>query len=400
LASSLIIDGNSYTLVDDIKTLAADIAANPSGFYAFANDYDASIDGTYTDSPVATTLQGTFDGLGHTISNLTVTTNGVVNTGFFAQIGPTGAVRNIVLKHVQVSIGTSPNLAQIGSLAAENDGLIESASITGSIFGGQSNTFMAGGLVGLNAGSIVRTSTRVRLNTPATYAGGIAGWLNSTAQIVQSFATGDIVARNDSGSDVGGLAGYNYFGSILLSHATGKVTASGVSAVGGLIGINRGTIDQSFATGPLRSGASVGRRCYGSAGGLAGANYLNITNSYAIGSAKGDANACVGGLAGYDISFSSNSYAVGHVRSDGALVGGFAGKFLKGGDATASHCYWDTETSGTSDASGNQPNVPGVLGLTTLELQAGLPEGFDPRLWGSNPNINNGYPYLLANPPQ
>jgi hypothetical protein len=29
-----------------------------------------------------------------------------------------------------------------------------------------------------------------------------------------------------------------------------------------------------------------------------------------------------------------------------------------------------------------------------------LPEGFDPNVWRSDPNINNGYPYLLANPPQ
>src|SRR5581483_5164798 len=34
LNSSLVINGQSYTLVGDIKTLAADIAANPSGFYA------------------------------------------------------------------------------------------------------------------------------------------------------------------------------------------------------------------------------------------------------------------------------------------------------------------------------------------------------------------------------
>ena len=38
-------------------------------------------------------------------------------------------------------------------------------------------------------------------------------------------------------------------------------------------------------------------------------------------------------------------------------------------------------------------------GLTTQQLQSALPTGIDPAIWGDEPNINNGYPYLLANPP-
>jgi hypothetical protein len=41
----------------------------------------------------------------------------------------------------------------------------------------------------------------------------------------------------------------------------------------------------------------------------------------------------------------------------------------------------------------------GTTGLRDRELKSGLPVGFDPAIWGQNPNINNGYPYLLANPP-
>ena len=29
-----------------------------------------------------------------------------------------------------------------------------------------------------------------------------------------------------------------------------------------------------------------------------------------------------------------------------------------------------------------------------------LPAGFDRRIWKENPSINNGLPYLIANPPQ
>ncbi|HEY5239502.1 MAG TPA: hypothetical protein VIJ62_14060, partial [Rhizomicrobium sp.] len=45
--SSLIINGNTYTLVNDIATLATDIAANTSGHFALAKSYNAQPDGTY-----------------------------------------------------------------------------------------------------------------------------------------------------------------------------------------------------------------------------------------------------------------------------------------------------------------------------------------------------------------
>jgi hypothetical protein len=49
---------------------------------------------------------------------------------------------------------------------------------------------------------------------------------------------------------------------------------------------------------------------------------------------------------------------------------------------------------------GNIANDPGITGQTTAQLQAGLPAGFDPSIWAEDPGINNGLPYLIANPPQ
>jgi hypothetical protein len=34
--------------------------------------------------------------------------------------------------------------------------------------------------------------------------------------------------------------------------------------------------------------------------------------------------------------------------------------------------------------------------LTTIQLQSGLPTGFDPSIWGEDPSINGGLPYLLG----
>lgn len=76
----------------------------------------------------------------------------------------------------------------------------------------------------------------------------------------------------------------------------------------------------------------------------------------------------------------------------GGVVGAYPGSF--------SDVYWDTDTSGIpSDGVGNDPNEPGVTGLSNAQLTSGLPAGFDPTVWAENPNINGGRPYLIANPP-
>jgi hypothetical protein len=99
LSSSLIIDDQTYTLVGDIKTLAADIAANPSGFYALAKSYDASGDGTYSVSPIPIHLKGVFEGLGNQVTSVSINYDvqeGYV--GFFLGTEKGGTIRDLELK--------------------------------------------------------------------------------------------------------------------------------------------------------------------------------------------------------------------------------------------------------------------------------------------------------------
>jgi hypothetical protein len=105
-----------------------------------------------------------------------------------------------------------------------------------------------------------------------------------------------------------------------------------------------------------------------------------------------------GGFAG-DISGELNSsFSLGAVTSD--CAGGFAGFYFSGNLIAA---FWDTDTSGIADPNRGACNVddtPGITGLTDAQLTSRLPVGFDPKIWDQSPNINNGYPYLRANPPQ
>jgi hypothetical protein len=92
----------------------------------------------------------------------------------------------------------------------------------------------------------------------------------------------------------------------------------------------------------------------------------------------------------------STSYSTGPVSDTKhtTTIGGFDGT----NQGSLANSYWDTETSGQSEGSGDG-NDSGLTGLTTQQFQSGLPAGFDPAVWAEDANINNGFPYLIANPP-
>jgi len=109
----------------------------------------------------------------------------------------------------------------------------------------------------------------------------------------------------------------------------------------------------------------------------------------------------VGGLIGGNTTSVSASYATGMISSPSHAVGGFVGNDTSAGGIA--NAYWDTSTSGITKprkGAGRPLADPGITGLTTAQLQADLPPGFDPAIWAEDPNINGGLPYLRDLPPQ
>jgi hypothetical protein len=201
----------------------------------------------------------------------------------------------------------------------------------------------------------------------------------------------------------GGLVGVGYAGTIVRSRASGNlVSGPGRKAIiGGLLGEAGETgegftdIEQSYATGDVTVSSSDNKHTY--AGGLVGIG-ATVLNSYATGKVTGGGEAGLGGLvgAGVDSGPTLNSvYATGAVSAS-KQTGGLVGHTSTRGFNAA---YWDVDTTGQSQACGNRV-CTGAQGLSDAQLKSGLPAGFDPKMWGQNPNINNGYPYLLNNPPQ
>jgi hypothetical protein len=177
------------------------------------------------------------------------------------------------------------------------------------------------------------------------------------------------------------------------SFATGAVTGE---FAGGLVGLNYGPIADSYSSGNVST-----RNRRGASGGLVGAAGGAISNSYATGDIRGVTGAWVGGLVGANDAAISDSYSTG-APSGGSYTGGLIG-YDETEAGSLSDTYWDTTTSGITDLSqgaGNIANDPGITGLSTQELQSGLPTGFEPTIWSENGDIDDGLPYLLALPPK
>ena len=196
------------------------------------------------------------------------------------------------------------------------------------------------GLFGYALGSNIRRIGLVSINiSGGSVAGGLVGVVRGT--ISESYTTG-IVSGNGI---VGGLVGHSHNSTIRGSHAT--VSVSGNDRVGGLVGHgDNGTIRGSYATGSVSGDNYVG--------GLVGDSYEGtISGSYATGGVVGDSDH-VGGLVGTSHNSTiSDSYATGGVVGDNDLVGGLVGH-ITNGTITASYA--------TSNVSGNGDYVGGLVG--------------------------------------
>ncbi len=414
LKSSVVINQKSYKLVADVKSLAEAIASHPGKRknFALAADYDASLDGTYQTSPVLTRLDGEVSGLGHTVKNLKIKIAAFTqNLGFFAIIDSSGVVRDLTLENPFFTStgGFGVGASYTGFLAGFNSGRIAYVHILGGQFVRQNRGACPGGIAGRSQGAIVSSDVSNATVNGAANSGGIVCLNDGTISEVSSSA----VVSGGQSSWAGGLASLNY-GMIALSSTSGNVSVAdnkygrdGDEGAGGLVGINYGTVDQSFSTAVVYGGrdwGSEGSSNYAYGGGLVGENIGSLSNSYfageaSIGSGRGNGS-CVGGLIGEEVqsSQSQTSYSTGALSGEGG-IGGDVGFDRQSSNAAI---YWDLDTSGvneTQDGACDPPNDPGITGLTDAQLKYGLPAGFDPTIWAQSPTINNGYPYLIANPP-
>ena len=195
--------------------------------------------------------------------------------------------------------------------------------------------------------------------------GGLVG-LNQ-GSISASSATGGTVDGGGDKDRVGGLVGQiTHGGTITDSHATGAVNGGdGNDRVGGLVGqiTHGGTITASYATGAVNGGVGNDE-----VGGLVGyTNGGNISASYATGAANGGAGGDnVGGLVGYMAS-GTNTITASYAR--GAANGG-AGADVDYVGGLVGYMGTGTNTITASYATGT-PDSGNVAGADTVGALVG-----------------------------
>lgn len=283
--------GNSYKLVYSMAQLDAIDGRNAlngtaltvygaglTGNYALATNLNASgvtysraIVGDFPTLNLVNAFSGRLDGLGHIVTDLTITGTTGNARDYVALVGfLTGTVSNIGVVggsfRGRNSVGSLVgNISSVTAVVQNSYAIATSTSASGT---------SAGGLVGGNNGT-VQASYATGIVSGGYYVGGLVGM--NMRDIKTSYATGSVTGTHNTG----GLAGFNSGGTIDNSYATGKV--SGGDQVGGLTGTNSGgLVRASYSTG-LVSGTT-------NLGGLIGSNYATVVSSYWNAATSGQSN--------------------------------------------------------------------------------------------------------------
>lgn len=251
----------------------------------------------------STNFAGTFDGNGHTISNIKITTS-FGHSGFFGYLS--GEVKNLNLDGENKSndsncggiVGTLSSTGKVTNCTSNivvtgNDktgGIVgnnEGGTIEGCVnLGDVNGTYKVGGVVGENwGGTVTQCGNKGKVKSTnrgfGTYGtGGVAGRsVSATALVEECYNTGEINSNTEA---TGGVVGYvNAKGTtvsdcyntgtinIKIKDSNKKFTEARVGGIVGIAGVNGVKIRNSYNAG-MANGADI-------AGGVVG-EYLNETD--------------------------------------------------------------------------------------------------------------------------
>lgn len=203
-------------------------------------------------------FSGVFDGRGHTISGVTLSTDGA-HQGFFRYIQEGGWVKDL---NIEGTVNPSNIRTEVGGLVGTNYGLVENCSFSGEVHGLEK----VGGIAGYNCGT-VRDSSFAGSVAGKRYTGGIAGY--SEGLIDGCTNNGDVNTTIETAP--------MEIDSLSLSDLTDMTVVSAddsstVTDSGGIVGLSTGIVQSCLNTG------TVGYQHYGyNVGGIAGrqSGYIN-----------------------------------------------------------------------------------------------------------------------------
>lgn len=233
-AGGVMIGGNTGAYADENVVLIntkedfQQIQNNMKGSYKLGADIDLTgVDwkpiGSYEKS-----FQGTFDGGGYTIRNLTVDDSDDF-AGLFACIGLKGEVKNLIVDGATVKGNDN-----VGVITGMNRGLVQNCYVTSNAnVEGRKNV---AGVVGDNVTGKMTYCMSDATVTGDTNVGGLAGDTGNSGSskgIINSCAGGKVTGEEN----VGGITGSAVYGSIVSSYTAADIEARGTGkSVGGAVG--------------------------------------------------------------------------------------------------------------------------------------------------------------------
>ena len=331
--------------VDHLAEMSGD-ESSLDDYFQFSTDLFVDDDAPPMEAVVTSSFyefEGVVLGGGFTIYDLDNLVAPFSNSGvvsLFGFIGEDGHIQNLNIENAHIETGNE----DIAILASENHGTIVNVSVSGTI------------------------EPTDPYDEPDGYieVGGVVGENGSSGELIDVHADVDIdveVSSSDLWVQVGGVAAQNR-GAMIRTSSSGDITAHGAATVGGLVGDNRGDVEESRSTGSATGTGWVG--------GLVGTNNEVVRDSYSGTTVEGELEGNLdgedgfgGGLVGH-MDFSGeveDSYASGLVDVDGGSVGGLIGGTRVSsfqGDVTNS--YWDTDTSQVSESFEGESRTTGEFG--------------------------------------
>ncbi len=266
---------------------------------------------------------GSYHGNGYRIKNLTIDNDDEGVAGLFGYVASDSVLTEIILEDVDVNGGLAA-----AALAGYNKGKISNCHAAGQISG----LIKVGGLVGYNASDGEIDASHVEASVRQSWAGDPGEFE------AEMYGTGGLVGSNE--------------GAINDSSADGEVVAP--IFVGGLVGYNEGWIGDSSSSATVAEIDTDNCFVLTGAGGLAGANSGTILRSHACGT-EISGYKMVGGLVGVNVG-SINACHAGFESAENGMtrvtgvhdVGGLVGANL-GFGGIVRRCYATAEVIGTDN---------------------------------------------------
>jgi len=247
-------DADGYYLIRNAEDMD-EIKKSAGSNYRLADDIDFS---GVSVTP-GSSFSGILDGAGHTISNLSITSDQSV--ALFSDLLSRGKIHNLNFADANLKSTSSGNVAYT-SLVGINYGTIDNVHFSGSLTGNGYVAPFAGtqeatgivknssssviisatgpnvsGAVGWNKGGSMHDVTVTGKISGNRYVGGIAGDFTSDGQILRC-SVGAVI--NGSGTRVGGIAG-NIAGNSSIEQSYANVIVKSNDCVGGIVGYADGT---------------------------------------------------------------------------------------------------------------------------------------------------------------